>query len=346
MVACHNTTNTRPSISDYTEVRIPYHHRNWSLEECTPLGFISCNRCLKFNLDYTESSSIYYNFLVNTGFRSKIYSNKVCVMSCCIHLLQVIDQRAEPLRRANQVLIKELQPLDTWTVRHEAVELIGVGRVEFRQGRVSGGRIDVLADAPHARVGRVLVLVAQEEVVQELGALRVWGVLEDGAALAPGDEEAVLGDGYVVGRRGGHADAAAEGCGVCAVGLADEGDGSGGAADPARSLGEELLEPVEAILSNAVVRWLVFLSWISSHMLRTNSRQVECKKHGVIIVRIREDQFVLEFRLQKVGVLHRTIYQLVCIPNIAPAKDNDGVPRPPGIAKLRVDLVEVQRLVT
>lgn len=181
-----------------------------------------------------------------------MYSNKICVMSCRIYL-QVIDQRAESLRRSNKVLIKQLQPLDARTVCHKAVELISVGGVKFRQSRVSGGGINVLADAPHARVSGILVLVAQEEVVQEPGALGVRGVLEDGAALAPGDEEAVLGDGDVVGRRGGHADAAAEGCGVGAVGLADECDGGGGAADPARSLGEELLEPVEAILADAVV---------------------------------------------------------------------------------------------
>lgn len=81
-------------------------------------------------------------------------------------------------------------------------------------------------------------------------------------------------------------------------------------------------------------------------VLGMNSREVECKKHGVIIIGIREDQFVLEFRLQKVRVLHRTICHLVCIPNIAPAEDNDGIPSPPGIAEIRVDLVEVERLVT
>lgn len=158
-------------------------------------------------------------------------------MGCCSNL-QTINQGAESLRRADPVLVKELQPLDPWTIGHETVKFVGVGGVELRQSRVSSRRRDVLEHAPHARVGGVLVLVGQEEVVQELGALWVWSVLEDGAALAPGDEEAVLGDGNVERGGGSHADAAAEGCGIGVVGLADERHWSGGAADPARSLGK------------------------------------------------------------------------------------------------------------
>lgn len=156
---------------------------------------------------------------------------------CCSHL-QIIDQGAESLRCADPVLVKQLQPLDPWTIGHETVKFVGVGGVELRQSRVSGGRRNVLEDAPHARVGGVLVLVGQEEVVQELGALWVGRVLEDGAALAPCDEEAVLGDGNVERGGGNHADAATEGCGISGVGLADECHWSGGAADPARSLGK------------------------------------------------------------------------------------------------------------
>lgn len=158
-------------------------------------------------------------------------------MSCRSNL-QLINQRAKSLRCADPVLVEELQPLNAWTIGHETVKLVGVGGVELRQSRVSSRRRDVLQDAPHARIGGVLVLFSQEEVVQELGALRVGSVLEDGAALAPCDEEAVLWDGNVERGGGSHADAAAEGCGVGVVGLADECHWSGGAADPARSLGK------------------------------------------------------------------------------------------------------------
>lgn len=125
--------------------------------------------------------------------------------------------------------------------------------------------------------------------MQELGALRMGGVLEDGAALAPSDKKAVFGDRDVEGSCGQHADAAAEGCGVGAVGLADECDRSGGAADPARPLGEELLKPAVAVLTNAVVLCLVLMSYTISRMLVVNSRQVKCKEHRVVIVGVRKD---------------------------------------------------------
>lgn len=209
-------------------------------------------------------------------------------MSCCLWL-QVINQGAKSLRSADQVLIEELQPLDSWTVSHETVEFVRVGRVDLRQGRVSCGRRDVLANAPHARVGGVLVLVGEEEVVQELSTLRVRCIFEYSAALAPGDEEAIVGDGDVQGGGGSHADAAAEGRGIGAVGLADECHRSSGAADPARSLGEQLLEPAEAILLKAVVLWLVSVSRICSRTLGLNSRQVEGEQNGVVVVGIGED---------------------------------------------------------
>lgn len=266
-------------------------------------------------------------------------------MSYCWQLLQVVNQGAETLRRADEVLEKQLQPLDPWAVRHETVELVGVGGVELRESRVSGGRRDVLADAPHARVVGVLVLVGQEEVVQELGALRMGGVLEDGAALAPGGEEAVLGDGDVEGGGGEHANAAAKGCGVGAVGLAHECGRGGRAANPARILGEQLLEPVETVLLKTVVIQLASVSLSFSHVLGFNLRQVECEKNGVVVVGICEDQFVLELGLQEIRVLYGAICHLVCIPDIAPAKDNDSVPSSPGVAELWVELVEIQRFV-
>lgn len=210
------------------------------------------------------------------------------MMGFCLQL-QVINQGAKSLRRADQVLVEELQPLDSWTVRHETVELVGVGGVDLRQGRVSLRRRNVLANAPHARVSGVLVLIGQEEIVQELGALGVRGVFKNGASLAPGDEEAILGDGDVQGGGGSHADTAAEGCGIAVVGLADECHRSTGAADPARSLCEKLLEPAKAVLLKAVVLWLVSMSRFYPGALGLNSRQVEGEKNGVVVVWISED---------------------------------------------------------
>lgn len=78
-------------------------------------------------------------------------------MSCRSNL-QLINQRAESLRCADPVLVEELQPLNAWTIGHETVKFVGVGGAELRQSRVSSRRRDVLEDAPHARVGGVLVL--------------------------------------------------------------------------------------------------------------------------------------------------------------------------------------------
>lgn len=125
--------------------------------------------------------------------------------------------------------------------------------------------------------------------MQELGAFGVTGVFKNGASLAPGDEEAILGDGDVQGGGGGHADTAAEGCGIAVVGLADEYHRSTGAADPARSLCEKLLEPAKAVLLKAVVLWLVSMSRFCSRALGLNSRQVEGEEIGVVVVWISED---------------------------------------------------------
>lgn len=89
--------------------------------------------------------------------------------------------------------------------------------------------------------------------MQQLGALGMGSVLEDGTALAPVNEISVLGDRNVERGGGQQSDAAGEGGDVGAVGLADECDRSSSAADPARSLSEKLLEPAIAVLPNAVV---------------------------------------------------------------------------------------------
>ncbi|CCF34431.1 hypothetical protein CH063_06427, partial [Colletotrichum higginsianum] len=77
------------------------------------------------------------------------------------------------------------------------------GFVELRSissGKPAGGGMS-LRTLHMPRVVGALVLVAEQEVVEELRALLVRRVLEDRGALAPCDEEAVPGDGDV--ERGG-----------------------------------------------------------------------------------------------------------------------------------------------
>lgn len=160
--------------------------------------------------------------------------------------LQVILKRALALRRADLVLEEEPQPLDGGAVAHELGELgrVGAGLVEGI-GEARGGG-DVAADAPAA--GGVLVLLAQEERVQELGALRVGRILEDGAGLRPGDEAALGGERGVVGSRGLEAEGGGEGGDVGAVGGADERGRGCRATHPTWVIFEQLVEPFGAIL--------------------------------------------------------------------------------------------------
>lgn len=86
--------------------------------------------------------------------------------------------------------------------------------------------------------------------MQQFRALRVRRVLQDRARLRPRDEGAGgRGEGDVVGGGRGQAEGGGEGGDVGPVRVADQRGRRGAAADPARVLGEEGVEPREALLA-------------------------------------------------------------------------------------------------
>ena len=84
--------------------------------------------------------------------------------------------------------------------------------------------------------------------MEQLGALWVRRVFEDGAVLRPGGEGALGGVGEAEGWEGDVANGGGECCCVGAVGGCDESCWCCGAADPARILREEGVEPGGAVL--------------------------------------------------------------------------------------------------
>lgn len=164
--------------------------------------------------------------------------------------LQLIEKGTETLSTADAVLVKEAQPLNRSTISHEVGKGGDIrGRV-VPDGREARGRSSVLADAVALRS---LELVTEDPRVKELRRLRVGGVLQDGACLRPADK------GYrSAGRHGGRdveavataeAEGGREGGGLRLVGGHQDGARSRGAADPARVLSNEAVEP---FLSKAV----------------------------------------------------------------------------------------------
>jgi hypothetical protein len=87
--------------------------------------------------------------------------------------------------------------------------------------------------------------------VQELGALGVWSVLGNGGALGPSDKRTAGGLGELDTGDGPPADLGGESEGVRAV-AEEGGDWGGGAADPARVLREEGIEPGGSLVLQAV----------------------------------------------------------------------------------------------
>lgn len=88
-------------------------------------------------------------------------------------------------------LIVNPLPLNLIAVSHPLAKGSGVRPGHLKDLRVLGRLRRVAADPPAA--AECLVLVAEDVAVQELSALRVRRVLEDGACLGPGDELALDG---------------------------------------------------------------------------------------------------------------------------------------------------------
>lgn len=103
-----------------------------------------------------------------------------------IHLYsQIILKWAYSLRSTNPFLKVEPQPFHIITISHprRKVRRTRVGLINnlLRTPR----RCDIAPGAPHTTG---LLRVAQKEVVQQFSALRVRGILQDGACLRPSDK--------------------------------------------------------------------------------------------------------------------------------------------------------------
>lgn len=117
------------------------------------------------------------------------------------------------------------------------------------QIREPGRRADIATDRP--RLHLALVLGAEQEVVQELGALLVGGIPENGSALGPAHVVAL---GRVREVKCGRDEAAAAGAEKGGLGLGAVGGDEGrrrGAADPARVLLQKTIEPRRAVFGEA-----------------------------------------------------------------------------------------------
>lgn len=235
----------------------------------------------------------------------------------------VVLQRAQSLGRANPVLKEETQPLDSGAVGHELGKLGHIGAGHLPDARVARGRVDVAADGP--ATSRGLVLLGQDERVQQLSALGMGSILENGTGLGPRDEVARGGrEREVEGRRGRQANGSGEGCNVGAVGAGDEGRGRASTADPARLLGEQLLKPLVALLLHD---------------------EVEGEEHRIVVVGVRQNQLVLELGTQVVVELLGSIRDVVGVPHVGPVEDVEAVVVAVSVAEVLVDGLPAQRLV-
>lgn len=196
--------------------------------------------------------------------------------------------------------------------------------------------------------------------MQQLRALRVRGVAQDRARLRPRDEGARGGgERDVVGRGRRQAEGGGEGRDVAAVRGADERRRRGGAADPARVLGEEGVEPGQSLLAEDEVEGVedgVLESCVSGcTVLRCTGvcwvggrggwveRQREAKTH--IVVGVGQHELVLELGLEEVLVLLRPVGHVAAVPDVGPAEDADAGVVALLVLVLVVDLVPAERLV-
>lgn len=164
---------------------------------------------------------------------------------------KVINEGAEALGSANAVLEPEAKSLDSRAVRHPLAKGSGVSAGSLEDGSVVVGKLDIAADRPST--AGLLVLGAEHVAVQELGALGVRSVLEDTAGLGPRGEATLDGVAGVDGSGRVQSAGGGEGGGPSGVVLAEDGAGSLGAADPAGVLGDELVEPLSAVLLDTVL---------------------------------------------------------------------------------------------
>lgn len=165
--------------------------------------------------------------------------------------LDVIVKGAQTLGSTETHLIVDPLPLNLIAVSHPLAKGSGVGARHLKNLRVVSRLRRVAADSPAAT--NSLVLIAEDVAVQQLGSLWVRCVLQNGTRLGPGDELALDGVGDVQGRGWVEDARRGEAGGPLSIILREDGAWRAGAANPARVLGDELVQPFAAILLFTIV---------------------------------------------------------------------------------------------
>ena len=160
--------------------------------------------------------------------------------------LQIINKRTLSLWRPQPALKPEPNSLHLGTIHHPLSKRRGIRALLLPDLAVARWCWYVFPDAPPAAD---LLVNAEHVVVQQVGAFGMGSIFEDGTGLGPGDELALFWDSGA-GCVGGPVPRceARDGSAICSV---KEGARGGSAADPAGILGDEGIEPFDAVLLNA-----------------------------------------------------------------------------------------------
>lgn len=261
--------------------------------------------------------------------------------------LDIIIKGAETSGSTEAHLVVNPLPLNLSTVSHPLAKGSGVRAGHLKNLGVLCRLGRVAADTPAAADG--LVLVAEDVAVQELGALRVGRVLEDGARLGPGDELALDRVGDVQGRGGVEDARRGEAGGPLRVVLGEDCARCACSAHPAGVLGDKLVQPGAAVLLFTVVRGTVSIcghlgSGCDDRLFYLHQGKGE--EDGVVVVGICQDELVLELWAEPVLPLDRGLdtRKLGRVPHTSPGNDEHAIVRG-GIVglELGLDLIEAER---
>lgn len=148
--------------------------------------------------------------------------------------------------QAQASLKPKAKSLDIRTISHKLLKVCRVGSRVVPKVREAARGGDISANGPSSHI--LLKLLAEEEVVQQLGSLWVRSVFQNTSALRPSDVLA-LGDLREVERsRRPEATTCSEEGGFRLVGGRGNLSGCRRAANPSRVLGQELVKPRFAVL--------------------------------------------------------------------------------------------------
>jgi len=117
---------------------------------------------------------------------------------------KTINKWRETLRSPNPVLEKEPEPLNSCSISHELTKLCRIRSNLIHNLFIPSRSWKVLSYTPGA--SNILVLVAQNPAVKELGSFRMGGILEDRTGLGPAYKFALFWVGDTQRREGSEAD--------------------------------------------------------------------------------------------------------------------------------------------